>query len=225
MTTDSNANTSGSAVANVGYLPKGLLEKLSAAAGIVWKNLVKVVKGEATLATVDYSVKGGSDLLPDLTMDEIARRLIVTLELKSQGNVIFAPTPPDDHSKVWWQTDPVTGIPLGSPKVWNSTTKAWENVQTVASAYVPPRRRTVSVFAEEGQSQHTVNFDSMGTTNYSVNVMATTFIAGSWQPAPSTYPTHAGVVLVNRGETELTLNFFGTPEDGLVFEIDIEERV
>jgi hypothetical protein len=225
MTNDSNANTSGSSVANVGYLPQGLLEKLSAAAGIVWKNLVKVVKGEATLATVDYAVKSGSDLLPDLTMDEIARRLIVTLELKAQGNVVFAPTPPDDHSKVWWQIDPVTGIPLGSPKVFNSTSGMWEDVQTVASAYVPPQRRALTAFADAGQSQATLNFETLRTTNYAISITATTFINGSWQAAPSSYPTHTGVVVTNRGEAELTVNFYGTPTGGLMYEIDITERV
>lgn len=225
MSTGVNANTSGSAVANVGWLPKGVLEKLTGAVGIVWKNLVKVVKGEAVIATVDYTVKGGSDLLPNRTLEEIARRLIVTLELKAQGNVVFSPTPPDDKSKVWWKTDPTTGIPLGSPKTWNSTTNQWQDVQTQASAYVPPKRRHTMLFADAGQSQGTARFDSIQTTDYMVVVTPTTLINGSWQPAPSTFPTHFGYCIVNKAEAELTINFFGTPDQGMTFEIDIEERV
>lgn len=225
MSNGANANTSGSSVANVGWWPKGMIQKIAGAAHLAWKQLVKVAKGEAEIATVDYAVKGGSDLLPNVTMEEIARRLIVTIELKAQGNVVFSDTPPEDKSKVWWQIDPISGIPLGSPQVWNSTTDSWEPVQTVASAYVPPKRRSTTAFADEGQSQATVQFESIGTKNYMVTITPTTLINGSWQPAPLTYPTHSGWVIVNKAESELTINFFGTPENGLTFEIDIEERV
>ena len=221
----SNANTSGSTVANVGYLPKGLLEKLTTAAGIVWKNLVLVVKGEAVVATVDFSVKSGSDLLPDVTLEEIARRLIVTLELKAQGNVIFSPTAPDDLSKAWMQTDPLTGIPLGTLKTWDATSQSWVAQVTVQNPYTPPQTRHFMAFASgPGQSQVTIEFPTMGTKNYWINMCPTTYQNGSWQPAPTTFPSHFGWAVVNKGESEMTINFFGTPEDGLNWEIDIFER-
>jgi hypothetical protein len=220
-----NANTSGAQVANIGFLRAGILDRFVTFLENLKNQLTKVVNGEADLAEVDYSVKGGSDKISDETMAEISRRLVITLEAKAQGNVVFSATPPTDHSKVWWQVDPVTGIPIGSPKVYNSTTQTWETVQPASNAYVPPRRRWVTVLAAEGQSQHTVNFATMDTTDYTVIVTPTTFISGTWQPAPDTFPTHFGYVITNKGEAELTLNFFGTPEGGSNFEIDVIERV
>lgn len=220
-----NTNTSGTAVANVDTLPKGVLEKVYQTLGTVVKNLAKVIKGESTLASNDFAVRGGSDRISDSDMAEIARRLIITLELKEAGNVVFSANPPGDKSKVWWQVDGITGIPTGSPKVWNSTTQTWENVQTVASAYVPPQKRSVTVLADAGQSQHTVNFPTIQTTDYSVQITPTTFIGGNWLPAPGAFATHFGFIVTNKGEAECTISFFGTPTGGANFEVDIEERI
>lgn len=220
-----NANTSGAAVANIGFLRAGLLDRFVTFLGNLKNQLSKVINEEADLAEVDYAVKGGSDKISDETMAEISRRLVVTLEAKAQGNVVFSATPPNDHSKVWWQVDPVTGIPIGSPKVFNSTTQTWENVQPSSGAYVAPRRRWTKFFAEAGQSQHTVAFATMETTDYTVIVTPTTFIEGTWQPAPGTFPSHFGFIVTNKGEAELTLNVFGTPTDGATFEVDVIERV
>lgn len=219
------SNTSGSQIANIGFLQRGLLEKFSAFLGVLASNLTKVLNGEAVLALVDVTSKAGSDKIADSIMEEIARRLVVTMEAKTNGNVVFQALAPSDHSKVWSQIDPVTGIPIGYPKVWNSDTASWVAVAPVESTYVPPKTRHGTLFADQGQSQSTFKFDSIGTTDYSVIITPTTYISGSWAPAPGTFPTHFGWEVTNKGEAEVTLNFFGTPEDGINFEIDITERI
>lgn len=217
--------TDGTQIANIGFLQRGLLEKFSAFLGTLASNITKVLNGEAVLALVDVTSKSGSDKIADSIMEEIARRLVVSFEQKTNGNVVFSATPPDDHSKVWSQIDPVTGIPIGYPKVWNSDTASWVAVVPSESSYVPPKTRHGVVFAEAGQSQQTLEFETIQTTDYKVTITPTTKVGGSWQPADDTFPTHFGWEVINKAETEITISFYGTPAGGLTFEIDIEERI
>jgi hypothetical protein len=223
----SNSNTSGTTVATVSSMPKGILERFIETLGSLRENLRKVILGDATLAQVDFAPKStnGSDKISNERMEEIARRLVITFESAAAGNVVLSPEPPEDKSKVWWQTDPISNVPIGSPKVWNSTQNAWVAVQAVASPYVPPQKRYTTVFAPQGQSQQTAKFDDIGTTDYEVNITPTTYINGGWLPGPSTFPTHFGFIVVGKSNTECVISLFGTPEDGAMFEIDITERV
>jgi hypothetical protein len=221
----SNSNTSGAKVANVGFWPRGLIQYVAASITVLVQTFKRVLTGDLQLCAVDFVSQSGSDCLPDAVMEEIARRIIVTLEAASQGNVVFSATPPDDKSKVWWQLDPATLIPIGSPKLWNETTQAWEPITSTGQTYVPPRKRHGTIYAPAGAS--TVNFDfaELGTDDYSCTITPTTFLNGSWGVAPNNFPTHFGWVVVNKATNQLSIGFYGTPTGGLTFEIDLEERV
>lgn len=228
MSNGSNTNTSGQSVAKIGLLPRGVLEKFRDFLGAAVRDLTLVLDDDASVAAIDYMGKAGSDKIADNAMEEIARRLIVTFEAAQAGNVVFQTTAPEDHSKVWWKTDPVSGVPIGSPLVWNAEAGAWLPVQTTASAYVPPKRRYTSVFAPAGQSQQTAKWEDQGsiqTTDYTVIIMPTTFINGNWGAAPGTFPGHFGYMLVGKAETECTFAFYGTPTGGASFEVEVVERV
>lgn len=220
-----NSNTSGTKVANVGFWPRGLIQYLSTQLGVLVQTFKRVLTGELQICSVDFVSKSGSDLLPDPVMEEVARRIIVTLEAAAQGNVIFSVTPPDDKSKVWWQLDPTTLVPIGSPKLWNDTTQTWDPITATGQTYVPPRRRHGRIVAPAGNS--TVNFDfaDLGTDDYAATLTPTTYLNGAWGTAPSSFPTHFGWTVINKTGNQMAVSFYGTPTGGLTFEIDLEERL
>lgn len=221
----SDSNTSGSNVGNVAYWPTVIFQKAVDVVGTLLIGMKRVLSGELTLAALDFSTKAGSDAIADAVMEEIARRLIVTIETKTDGNVVFSQAPPDDHSKVWWQIDGVTSIPIGSPKIWDETSKQWVNISAQGTVYVPPRRRSGSLYFPAGNGQQNYNFADLGTTDYEVNVLPTTFLNGVYNNAPGTFPTHFGWTVVNKTNNQVSIAIFGCPTGGLNFEIDITERV
>ncbi len=176
------------------------------------------------VASVDYAKKGANDCILDEVMEELVRRLIVTLEVLGEGNVVFSPEPPDDKSKVWWQTDATTNIPIGQPKVWNDETQQWIPAVT-SDVFIPPRRRFGRVFAPPGATSQNFSFEDIGTEDYFSTITPTTFDGTTWGAAPGTFPTHFGWCVTGKTTNTLTLSFFGTPSPGIWFEVDIEERV
>lgn len=222
-TTGSNSNTSGANVLNLGYLPSAIFKRVVDLLTGILGDAKKVLSGQATLGVVDFSAKAGSDAVSDAVMEEIARRLIVTIETKTDGNVVFSSQPPEDKSKVWWQTDPTTGIPIGSPKTWNGS--AWVEITNPAVTAPVAKKRTGSLYFPAGAGSQNFNFDDIETVDYEVNVTPTTFLNGVWQPAPGTFPTHFGWTIINKTNTQVTIAIYGAPTGGLNFEIDITERL
>lgn len=224
-TTGSNSNTSGANVANIGYLPRFIFERVVTLLDGIARDMKRVLSGETISGVVDFSAKGGSDTISDSVMEEITRRLIVTIEQKTDGNVVFSTQPPDDKSKVWWQTDPVTGIPIGSPKTWNSTTNTWVEITSPGAVDAIAKRRFGRLYFPAGASNQNFNFADVGTDDFEVNVSPTTFLNGVWGPAPDTFPTHFGWTIVNKTNSQVTIAIYGCPTGGLNFEIDITERI
>lgn len=221
----SSSNTNGKDVGNVGFWQRGFLGKTVDFLNATAATLTRVLTGSLTVAAVDFSPTAGTDGIADSVMDEIARRLIVTLEAQTDGNVVFSVDPPDDKSKVWWQIDPVTSVPIGQPKLWNADEAAWVPISDSNQPYVPPLTRTGSLFAPEGNSTSNLDFSDIGTTDYQVTLTPTTFSNGSWGVAPTTFPTHFGWIVANKATNQITVSFYGTPAGGITFEVDILERI
>lgn len=220
-----NSNSSGSSVANVGYFPNGVLQAFVDKVGGIYNGLRKVLAGDSQIGAVDFTPALDDDKVADAVMEEIARRLVVTIEKAAEGNVVFQPTPPEDKSKVWWQTDPVSGIPLGTPKTWNASAGAWLPIAANGVQYVPPRRRNGLLQFPAGASEQNYNFTDLGTTDYIVTATPTTFINGGFAPAPGTFPSHFGMVVSGKSNNQVTIAAFGVPAGGITYEIDIEERL
>lgn len=224
MDQGTNSNTSGANVANVGAFPKGFLAKLIVQIGNATAILAAAVKGETKLASLDFMEKAGSDCIPDLRMEEIARRLVVTFEDASQGNISFSPEPPEDKTKLWWQTDPVSNIPIGRVKRWDATTNEWVNVSTPDEPFVAPAKRSGRIFAAAGASTVNFQFESMFTADYKVTLTPTTFNGSVWLPQPGSFPSSYAFAIVNKTEALCSVAFQGMPSGGLYWEIDIEDR-
>lgn len=224
-TTGSNSNTSGASVGNIGFLPRAVFERVVDFLTGILGDMRKVISGDATLGTVDFAQKGGTDAISDSVMEEIARRLVVTIESKTDGNVVFSTEPPEDKSKVWWQTDPTTGIPIGSPKTWNSALGQWVEITAPGAQAPVAKKRTGTLYFPAGNGSQNFNFSDIETVDYEVNVTPTTFLNGVWQPAPGAFPTHFGWTIVNKTNSQVTIAIYGAPVGGLNFEIDITERL
>lgn len=221
-----NSNTSGSKVANLAYWPSAILPRVVDLLGGVITSLKGLVDSKALPAAVDFSVLAGSDKIADAAMEEIARRLIVTFEKESQGNVLFQPTAPDDHTKAWWQTDAVTGLPIGRIKQWNEQQAKWVNVEQPTDVYVAPLKRNGRITAPAGTSTQNFPFQDILTSDYKVILTPTTYStsSNSWLPAPISFPTTFGYVIVNKTNTLLSIAFFGVPTGGITWEVDVEDR-
>lgn len=223
----SSSSTKGSDVASIGYWPKTLIEKMSTALTGISATLKKVLSGELSTAAVDFSDKSGSDCLSDAVMEEVARRLIVTLESDKQSNVIFSPTPPEDHLRAWWQTDQVTGIPIGQLKTWNDTQGQWVAVSQIESYSPPARRRILGHVAGGNPAQSvTFNFEDIKTEDYYVLLTPTTQAVDlTWNAAPLSFPSAYGWVVTQKNATSLVVSFFGVPTGGLMMDGFVEEIV
>lgn len=223
----SNSNTSGANVANVGFWPKAILPALVNLLGGVINSLKGIQTAEQLPASVDFAALSGSDKLSDAVMEEIARRLVVTIEKAQPGNVLFQPTAPDDHTKAWWQTDPLTGLPIGRLKQWSAATGTWAVVDTAATdVYVPPKRRNGLMASPAGNSTQNLPFEDIGTDDYTVTLTPTTYSGSSrtWLPAPTTFPNPFGFVVVNKTSNLVSIAFFGIPTGGITWEVDVQDR-
>lgn len=218
-----NSNTSGSKVANIGWLPRTLLASFVNFLGGTVTFLTDVVNGTRQPGTVDYSEKNPTDNIPDSRMEEIARRLIVTVESQTPGNVQFQPTAPEDHTKAWWQTDTVTGLPTGVLKVWNDDEGAWIAADVNQLGFVARRRKGFLV-ATAGISTQNFSFADIGTLDYKVTLTPTLFDGTSWASPPGSFPANFGFFIANKTNTLLSVSFYGIPVGGLRWEVDIEER-
>lgn len=39
--------------------------------------------------------------------------------------IVFSPTEPEDRMKIWWRTDPVTGLAAQLPNIWSEDDNRW----------------------------------------------------------------------------------------------------
>lgn len=222
----SNSNTSGANVASVGFWPRAILSAVVTQLGGIMASLKGIQTGAQLPASVDFSALAGSDKLSDATMSEICRRLIVTIEKEQAGNVLFQPTAPEDHTKAWWQTDPLTNLPIGRLKQWDSQQAAWVSVDLPSDTYVPPKRRNGILASPAGTSTQNLQFQDIGTSDYKVTLTPTTFsgTSNTWAPPPTTFPAPFGFVIVNKTSNLVSIAFFGIPTGGITWEVDVEDR-
>jgi hypothetical protein len=220
-----NSNTSGTNVASVGFWPLGILPNIVAAIGNLLNDIKKVASGDATALKADFAEKSASDALSDMTMEEIARRLIITMEQETPGNVVFSPTEPEDKTKAWWQTDAQTGIPLGQPKIYKANTDKWEPIVAQESTYVPPARRALKKFVPAGGSAQNFTFEDLKTDNYTVSFVFTTEqVSGGFATAPVSFPTAFGYIVSNKTNNTLTVQFYGVPSGGMMVDGYVESN-
>lgn len=178
----------------------------------------------ASVISLHFANAAGADKIADDIMAEVARRLIATLEAGDQGNVVFSPTEPADKTKAWWQTDPVTGIPIGQPKTWSEAQGAWVAISAAVSAYVPPAKRNGTLVSATGASTLNFNFEDIQTTDYRVTLTPTTYDGAGFDVAPATIPTTMQAIVISKSNTQVTVSFTGIPTEGLTWEIDVEAR-
>lgn len=182
----------------------------------------------SSVGTIDFIPKGPNHDIPDPKMAEIAERLVFTLEAANPGNVVQSPTPPEDLTKGWLQTDPVTGYPLPNGlKRWDSVAGEWVAVQAAAPVADPRKRRFAYTTCPAGASVQNVNFEDMLTSNYKVTLTPTTYnpSTSAWSPAHNSFPAAFGFEIVNKTSTGVSIAFFGVPTGGMTWEVDIEERL
>lgn len=220
-----NANTSGQDVASLGYWQRPAVERFLATSLSNADMAKRVLSGELDMIAFDFAPGNDKSKVPDDIAAELAMRLIGTVERAANGNLVFSTTPPDDKTKVWFQIDPTTSIPIGSAKTWNETAKAWLPITQSGSPYIPPQRRSGMIYAQAGASTANFDFPDMGTSDYIVTLTPTTFLNGSWGVAPNAFPTHFGWTVVNKANDQISVGFYGTPTGGLNFEVDLEERI
>lgn len=225
-----NSNTNGADVANIGFWPTRFYSIILQAIGDATKLITDARNESADVLGVDFSEKGPSDKISDDKMQEIARRLIVTREREGTGNVVFSPEAPEDHTKVWWQTDPVTGIPIGQPQVWDAEQERWVDSTSTPGA-TPARERFGTLYFPPGTSTQNISFVDMLTVNYDVIITPTTIFEGVFLPFPGSFPRDFGWVVVNRTNTMVSIAADGVPNigseeapRGLTFEVTIRER-
>lgn len=221
-----NSNTKGSNVGNVGFWARGLLPAVINSLGAVLNSLKGIQSGAVLPASVDFVGKAGSDRIADDTLDEICRRLVVTVEKQDPGNVLYQPLEPNDHTKAWWKTDPVTNLPIaGELRQWVEKSASWERVQNTG-VYVPPKRRSGILVSPAGLSTINFAFQEIATTDY-ISTLTPTLRGtgeGSWNTPPSSFPAGFGYAISNKTSNSLSVAFFGIPTGGLTWEVDIEER-
>lgn len=224
----SNSNTSGSNVANTGFWPRAILPSVVSGLNGIISSLKGIITGTQLPAAVDFAFMAGSDKISDSVMEEITRRLIVTIEKEQPGNVLFQPTEPDDHTKVWWQTDPNSNLPIaGGLRQFDTKSGKWVPVDTnIGTNYVPPKRRSGLLASPAGTSTQNLPFEDIGTTDYQVVLTPTTFSGTSktWLPAPTSFPNPFGFVVVNKTTTLISIAFFGIPTGGITWEVDVQDR-
>lgn len=173
--------------------------------------------GENIASRIDFRPvpSGQPQYLSAKARAEIIRDLIVAFENVVEGDVIFSPTAPDDKTKAWWQTDPVTGIPIGQPKHWSEADNEWVDIADPGtSSYTPPVERTVSKEIAVGASQVTFEFAEMGTDEYHVSIVELLKIGGDWLTPPANMNNYARAIS-GKSTTSVVINFFGVPAGGL----------
>lgn len=224
--TGSNSNTNGSSVGNIGFWPRSILPSIIAKLESSINSLKGLLAGTVLPAAVDFSEKAKDDRIADVTMEEIARRLIVTFEKTEEGNILYQSQSPEDHTKLWAQTDPVTNFPIGRIKQWDAESGTWVDTDPSSAPFVAPLKRNGRLISPEGASTQNFQFEDIKTDDYRVILTPTTFAPASntWASSPGSLPNSWGFVVTNKTNTMCSVAFFGIPEDGLTWEIDIEDR-
>lgn len=217
----SNSGTSGEDVAGVGYWNKSILTGALSNLQSIVLDIGRILDGELSAAALDFVPRGYADLLSDKQMAEIARRLIVTFEDVTSGNVVLSPTPPEDLSKIWGQTDPTSGALLGQLQKWDADQGKWVPTAESPEAYAPPTESAVvRVSAAAGNSTHIVPLGlDMGRVDYFLSITPTSWNGTVFGAAPASFPSAHGWVVTNKSETEVTIAFFAVPTGGLVYEV------
>jgi hypothetical protein len=212
------SNTSGNSVATLSNLPSGMLQSLVDELGLTLSQLQAVLAGTGTLLTLDFISQATGDQVPDAAMREIVRRMVVTLEAADQQTqVLFQSVAPTDTTKIWWPTDPLTGIPESTPKTWNGS--AWVGiVPAIPPAVTLPTRQNAKMLAAAGASQIQFQFNDMGTTKYDVSITPSLLESdGVTYAAPPSSITNLGWMEATRATNSYTLQVFGVPTGGLTF--------
>ena len=173
------------------------------------------------VATIDFKRAEAGDKIPDDVISELARRLVATTENQEQGTIVLSPTPPGDTTKIWWQTDPLTSVPVGQPKLYDAASGQWvEN--SVAGATIP-RTRHFQVFASAGNSQQNVAFQELATTDYVAILSPTTWVNGTWQTNPNANTQNW--LITNKLSNGFTVAFYTVPTGGLTYDVLVMEKV
>lgn len=166
------------------------------------------------VATVETEQKRESDCISDALMQEIARRLKVTWENSTEGDIIGTTEPPADKTKIWWPRDATTGTRIGQPKVWDAPTEAWVALGNVTLPSQAKRRRKNGLqFVAAGAGPAVFTFESVGTDNYQIYLAPTRKVGGTWLAA-SANMTGFGWQVLAQTETSFTVHFFAVPTDG-----------
>jgi hypothetical protein len=218
------ANTSGTNVAQLRNLTKAQWQELADEFGALSAQAEAVANGAAVPLTLDFVLKSASDRLPDETMREIIRRLVVTLEIFGNNPIVLSTVAPQDITKVWWPADPVTNTPIGVPKTWDAATQAWiPIIEPSTPSVVFPKTRFTAAFADSGESDVTFSFKDIGTSDFFVSLTPLFYSNGDWT-TPAGF-THYGWALTNKSTNFFTAHFFGVPTGGMTFEAKIEEKI
>lgn len=159
--------------------------------------------------------------ISESVLQEMQRRLVITIETAAQGNVVFSTTPPEDTTKVWWKTDPVSGLPTGQPLTYNSSTSTWE-ANNPTNSIVLKKRRTGVKFVEEGDSTVNILFTDMGSIGYNVKLTPTTMDADGAFQVPQAADTSSWVVSA-QAANQCSVTFYAVPTGGLSYLYEIEE--
>lgn len=179
----------------------------------------------ANVAAVDFTPQAGSDLVSNKVMEEVARRLNVTFEQAVSSDFIISATAPEDLTKIWFQIDPITNVLIGQAKIWDADAEEWVSPATQDVPYAPPQKYRTTFFSAAGASTSNVTLAGITTTDYDVTLTPTTqTVPGTWLPAPVTFPSHFGFVIIGRTETTLQVAVYGAPTGGIQWEVLIEER-
>lgn len=220
----SNSNTSGKDVARIGYWPKHILPRVKAVLSDVLANIANLETGELKAAVVDFEGSTGTDRIDDVVMEEIARRMKVFFETGALQNLVLAPEAPSDTTKIWGQTDPITGVLVGQIKRWDSAQQKWVSTVEGLEPYTPPRTYREIKSVNAGNSTVNIDFPTMERKDYDVNIVASTWNGSGYGLPPASFPGANGYCIVNKTETQLTLAFYAVPTGGLSYEITLRNQ-
>lgn len=160
--------------------------------------------------------------MPAWLDEEIVDRVYVVINIVAPSNTLIQPLEPEDKTKIWYVSDVVNGVPNGQQLYYSTAQGKWVPISQ-SDSYVPPLRRNGQVSAVAGQSQASVNFESVATNHYHVTLTPTTIKGDGtgFATPPATIPLSGvnplGFIISNMGENTFTINFYGVPTGGLTY--------
>lgn len=172
----------------------------------------------ANVVTLDFRKKGPGHCLSDSTMAEIISRTDGTVELSGKSPFWTAATEPTDKTLIWWPVDPVSGAPIGQPRIYDAATSKWVLIGgTIPKVYSPRKRSNGAALIAAGTTAvATVSFASVG-ANYILNISLTTKGAAGYGAAP-TNMNNFGYVVTSKTDGQFIVNFYNVPTGGFTME-------